>query len=141
MTCFLQQWQWEKFSEILNLEKEYVVKYRTNKIRFENRNVLIPELQKYIEKFDSGAIEKLLNSKGIVYSFLRRPWDLLTDTLAIQHMNSVKFEGKEMYMPSVPVSDSRSEHVPELGENNVEILRSLGYSDVDISHFRKNGFI
>ncbi|MHB1470387.1 MAG: CaiB/BaiF CoA transferase family protein [Thermoplasmataceae archaeon] len=133
--------QWEKFSEILNLEKEYVVKYRTNKIRFENRNVLIPELQKYIEKFDSGAIEKLLNSKGIVYSFLRRPWDLLTDTLAIQHMNSVKFEGKEMYMPSVPVSDSRSEHVPELGENNVEILRSLGYSDIDISHFRKNGFI
>jgi crotonobetainyl-CoA:carnitine CoA-transferase CaiB-like acyl-CoA transferase len=133
--------QWRKFTSLLGLDGKFIEKYITNRIRFENRNVLIPELQAIIGKFDSDGIESLLKKGGIVYSFLRRPWDLLNDPLAVQFMNTVNVSGKKMYMPPVPVSDKHDEYVPGLGENNVEVLKSLGYSDQEISAFTRNGVI
>lgn len=133
--------QWRKFTSLLGLDGKFIEKYITNRIRFENRNVLIPELQTIIGKFDSDDIESLLKKGGIVYSFLRRPWDLLNDPLAVQFMNTVNVSGKKMYMPPVPVSDKHDEYVPGLGENNVEVLKSLGYSDQEISAFTRNGVI
>lgn len=133
--------QWRKFTSLLGLDGKFIEKYITNRIRFENRNVLIPELQAIIGKFDSDDIESLLKKGGIVYSFLRRPWDLLNDPLAVQFMNTVNVSGKKMYMPPVPVSDKHDEYVPGLGENNVEVLKSLGYSDQEISAFTRNGVI
>lgn len=133
--------QWRKFTSLLGLDGKFIEKYITNRIRFENRNVLIPELQAIIGKFDSDDIESLLKKGGIVYSFLRRPWDLLNDPLAVQFMNTVNVSGKKMYMPPVPVSDKHDEYVPGLGDNNVEVLKSLGYSDQEISAFTRNGVI
>lgn len=133
--------QWRKFTSLLGLDGKFIEKYITNRIRFENRNVLIPELQAIIGKFDSDDIESLLKKGGIVYSFLRRPWDLLNDPLAVQFMNTVNVSGKKMYMPPVPVSDKHDEYVPGLGENNVEVLKSLGYSDQEISAFTRDGVI
>jgi crotonobetainyl-CoA:carnitine CoA-transferase CaiB-like acyl-CoA transferase len=46
-----------------------------------------------------------------------------------------------MYMPPVPVSDKHDEYVPGLGDNNVEVLKSLGYSDQEISAFTRDGVI
>jgi crotonobetainyl-CoA:carnitine CoA-transferase CaiB-like acyl-CoA transferase len=133
--------QWIKFSGLLGISKDYMDKYRTNRIRFENRDVLIPDLQEMIGKYDSDTLESLLRREGIVYSFLRRPWDLLNDPLAVQFMNTVNFSGKKMYMPPVPVSEKRVEFVPQLGEHNVEILKSLGYGDSEISGFIRDGVI
>jgi len=133
--------QWVKFSGLLGISKDYMDKYRTNRIRFENRDVLIPDLQEMIGKYDSDTLESLLRREGIVYSFLRRPWDLLNDPLAVQFMNTVNFSGKKMYMPPVPVSEKRVEFVPQLGEHNVEILKSLGYGDSEISGFIRDGVI
>ncbi len=133
--------QWRKFTSLLGLDGKFIEKYITNRIRFENRNVLIPELQAIIGKFDSDDIESLLKKGGIVYSFLRRPWDLLNDPLAVQFMNTVNVSGKKMYMPPVPVSDKHDEYVPGLGDNNVEVLKSLGYSDQEISAFTRDGVI
>jgi crotonobetainyl-CoA:carnitine CoA-transferase CaiB-like acyl-CoA transferase len=133
--------QWNKFSGLLGLSMDYREKYRTNRIRFENRDVLIPELQAIIEKFDSKAMEELLKKEGIVYSFLRRPWDLLKDPQAVQFMNSVNVSGRKMYMPPVPVSEKRDEYVPALGESNIEVLKSLGYGDREISDFIREGVI
>ncbi len=48
-------------------------------------------------------------------------------------MNSVTFRDREIFLPAVPVSSNRKERVPELGEDTVDILSSLGFSTVEIT--------
>ncbi|WP_393971627.1 CaiB/BaiF CoA-transferase family protein [Oxyplasma meridianum] len=133
--------QWEKFSGILGIDQEERKKYATNAVRFENREILIPRLQEIIGRLDSATIEKGLSEKGIVYSFLRRPWDLLMDPGALKFMNRVEFSGKTMHMPAVPVSPNRNEAVPNLGQHNEEVLYALGYTKSDVCSFQEKGII
>ena len=133
--------QWKKFCDVMGIDGEYAGKYGTNSQRFGNRGTIIPKLQEMIEKLDSKQLEIMLKKSGVVYSFLRKPWDLLNDPYAVRFMNQSDFSGKKMHMPRVPVSEPHYEHAPGLGENNREVLKGLGYSDSEIQEIERDGVV
>ena len=125
--------QWKKFCNVFGIGEDISNRYATNRDRYENRKTLIPYLSETISKYASKELSDLLDKHQIVYSFLRKPWDLLNDEDALKGMNSVTFRDGEIFLPAVPVSSNRKERVPELGEDTVDILSSLGFSTVEIT--------
>lgn len=124
--------QWRKFCTVFNIDGEIFSRYQTNSERYANRQTLIPYLSERISRLESGVLESMLDKNQIVYSYLRKPWELLNDQDSLNYMNPVTFKGKEMLLPATPVSGKRNESVPELGENTVEVLSSLGFNDTEI---------
>lgn len=124
--------QWKKFCNVFGIGEDFSNKYATNRNRYENRETLIPYLAGIISKYESGQLSNLLDSHQIVYSFLRKPWDLLNDEDALNGMNNVSFKGRNIFLPATPVSTKKEEHVPELGEDTEDVLSSLGFTTEEI---------
>ncbi|MHB1439877.1 MAG: CaiB/BaiF CoA transferase family protein [Cuniculiplasma sp.] len=133
--------QWKSFASSFKIGDDLINKYSTNEVRFREREKLIPYLSEILIKYGSKEISEILDRNNLVYSFLRKPWDLLNDPDCVEMMNRVTFKGKEMMLPSIPVSKKRKETVPELGENNRDVLLSLGYTDDEIGDLRNRGII
>jgi crotonobetainyl-CoA:carnitine CoA-transferase CaiB-like acyl-CoA transferase len=133
--------QWVIFSKAFNISEDVIKKYSKNEIRFHERDTLIPYLETILLAYDSMEISEILDKNQIVYSYLRKPWDLLEDPDTLEMMNKVMFKEEQISLPSVPVSLKKDEFVPELGQHNFEVLQSLGYSKNDIERFIKEKIV
>lgn len=131
--------QWKKFCDIFSIRQ--VDEYRTNTQRYENRNKLIPEIQKVLLEMRSEKVLEYLDRGNISYAILNRPWDLLEDRHALNNMVSEHFHGKVIKVPHSPVGVTEISDPPSLGQNTDEILLSLGYSDKEIKNLRDKGVI
>ncbi len=133
--------QWSKFTATFHISDEIARKYSTNKERYNHRKELIPYVAKILSSYDADSLARILSKEGIVYAFLRKPWDLLDDPECVSLMNRVHYNSETMLLPKCPVTQTMEERVPSLGENNVEILEELGYTTAEIRSMRDEGII
>lgn len=124
--------QWRIFCSVFNIEKDIAERFQTNRERFLGRDELIPYIARIIGTYEAKDIEKIFIENSIVYSFLRKPWDLLEDPDCVEQMHNVDFNGTQMKLPGIPVGMNEIEVVPPLGNCNVEILESIGFSQDEI---------
>jgi len=134
--------QWKKFSQVFEIDSGKDKKYEHNAGRYLNRDTLIPIIEQKIAQMDSRSVIKILEQNNIVFSVLKKPWDLLYDPQAIDKFVHVNYEKKELLVPATPLlgSDGK-ENVPELGEDTEAVLFSLGYSQEKINSFRTRGIL
>ncbi len=125
--------QWKKFCRAFNFDEEIWGKYSSNEIRFKNRHVLLPIISVEVEKYSFDVLKQILEKNQIVYSLLRRPWELLQDSESRNEMNDVNYGGKKMKLPKAPMSQKREEEVPKIGDSNKEILTSLNFEESEIA--------
>lgn len=130
--------QWRKFCNAFKIEDGLRERYGTNRERFLGRGELIPQIAKIVEKYESHDLEITLKQNQIVYSFLRKPWDLLDDPESVRQMHNVDFNGLKMKLPGIPIAPNSDEIVPALGSSNFSILESLGYGKGDIEIITKS---
>ncbi len=131
--------QWKSFCSAFDFN--YKKEYETNNDRYNNRNILIPEIQRNLINIDSNCIIKKLNDYNISYGISNRPWDLLKNEHAMKYMVPEIYKNKKITIPAMPFYNGKNNYVPELGDDNVNILKSVGYNDCDISDLKAKNII
>ena len=133
--------QWVKFCEGLKLGVCDDPKFEKNEDRYAKRPELLKIIEKRISEIDYADLEKLLSELNVAYSVLNTPWDLLNDIHLKPKMAEENFEGGKIFMPTIPNGSAFHKEPPELGEDDEEILRELGYSDEKIENLKNNKII
>jgi crotonobetainyl-CoA:carnitine CoA-transferase CaiB-like acyl-CoA transferase len=131
--------QWEVFCRILDLQDlKADPKYLTNNDRVRERPQLIPILRERLKGYSAAELTELFESNGLPYAPINRPEDLVNDP-------HLKATGglTPMTLPNGQVTDTvlfpftlhgkqpgLRMNPPKLGEHSMEILQSLGYSEI-----------
>jgi len=131
--------QWRHFCAELSLDVQD--RYPTNRIRYENRETLIPYLQNILGQYSEKDLLAKLEKANISYATLNRPWDLLSDDHASKKMVREFYGSGSLYVPVPPLTGYRNGDPPDLGRDNEDILRELGYSRDEILDLRKRKVI
>ena len=53
----------------------------------------------------------------------------------------MRYIDKDIFLATTPGSNELTSSVPELGEDSIEILMSLGYSEDEVEYFFKKGIV
>ncbi len=131
--------QWKSFCKAFNFD--YKKEYETNNQRYNNRNILVPEIQRLLINMDSQNIIKKLGDYNISYGLSNKPWDLLRNEHAMKYMVPEIYKNKEISVPVMPFYSGKNNYVPELGDYNIKILKSIGYNDSDLNRFKAQNII
>ena len=130
--------QWKKFCLSFNILFCDEKIYEHNDGRYLNRNTLIPRIAENIKQLNSSNVIEILERNNIVFSILKKPWDLLQDDQSKGKFVTVDYTGEMLRVPSTPVNETGyTGTVPNLGEDTDTVLRSLGYTQKKIDHLRK----
>ena len=126
--------QWTYFCEALELRRlGQDPRFQTNPLRVRNRNLLIPTLSSIFKREKAAHWQSLLVKHNLAVAPVYGVDDVMRDT----HLRSrgvIVRRGRDFPQLSSPMRfssspPSESSHAPRLGENGVEILRRLGYSN------------
>ena len=124
-------------------------RFKTNKLRVENRSLLVPIIEEMFRQKSTKEWMDLLDEAGIPNSPINDVPTLLEDP-------QVKFrkmiadvphpEIPDLRMPASPIRLSESpatvrSYPPRLGEHTDEVLRELSYSRQAIASMRKSGAV
>ncbi|MCL4420109.1 MAG: CoA transferase [Candidatus Thermoplasmatota archaeon] len=120
--------QWKKFCLSFNIGFCDEKIYEHNDGRYLNRNTLIPRIAENIKQLNSSNVIEILERNNIVFSILKKPWDLLQDDQSKGKFVTVDYTGEMLRVPSTPVN--------ETGYTDT-VLRSLGYTQEKIDRLRK----
>ena len=133
--------QWFKFFEIINKkELKNDSRFSTIKARSKAINTLYKLVEKSVKKQTNEKLCRILKKKDIPHGILNTLDDLKND----KHLKKVKFFRKikhpsegNLLMPDTGIKiDNKSlpirKHQPTLGENSAEILKEIGYDDLEI---------
>ena len=130
--------QWKKFCLSFNIGFCDEKIYEHNDGRYLNRNTLIPRIAENIKQLNSSDVIEILERNNIVFSILKKPWDLLQDDQSKDKFVRVDYIGKMLRVPSTPVNETGyAGTVPNLGEDTDTVLRSLGYPQEKIDYLRR----
>jgi crotonobetainyl-CoA:carnitine CoA-transferase CaiB-like acyl-CoA transferase len=130
--------QWKKFCLSFNIGFCDEKIYEHNDGRYLNRNTLIPRIAENIKQLNSSNVIEILERNNIVFSILKKPWDLLQDDQSKGKFVTVDYTGEMLRVPSTPVNETGyTGTVPNLGEDTDTVLRSLGYTQEKIDRLRK----
>ncbi|MCL5990033.1 MAG: CoA transferase [Candidatus Thermoplasmatota archaeon] len=130
--------QWKKFCLSFNIGFCDERIYEHNDGRYLNRDTLIPRIAENIKCLNSSDVIGILEQNNIVFSILKKPWDLLQDDQSKDKFVRVDYIGEMLRVPSTPVNETGyTGTVPNLGEDTDTVLRSLGYPQEKIDHLRK----
>jgi len=133
---------WGRFCSLLGLEKTILgdPRFATNKERIEHREELIPLLEEIIQSQDADHWLERFTEAEIPCGPINFVDQTLTDPQLLSRGMIVELEhplvgvvrsvGNPVHLSQTPVSYRRPP--PLLGEHNVEILSSLGYSRAEI---------
>lgn len=113
----------------------------------ENNVELISILDEGFLLYDRETWSKKLKEADIAHDYINHMKDVLVDKQAYENDFIIDYEyqsGEKTVIAQPPVrfGDSRvSQHrlAPKLGENSIEILKSLGYSDNEIEEMSEKG--
>ncbi len=131
--------QWGDFCRAFNIPPRD--EYRSNIQRYNQRDKLIPEIQKILISYNLNDIILRLNKFNISYGILNRPWDLLKNEHALMHMVNAEYNGTDFIMPYVPGARNNKKNIENLGCSSLKILRELGYTAEEIKNFIDSGVI
>ncbi len=139
--------QWDVFCRILDLQDLKVdPKYLTNNDRVSQRSTLIPHLRERLKNYSAAELTKLFEDNGLPYAPINRPEDLINDP-------HLKATGglTPMTLPNGQITDTvlfpftlhgkqpgLRMSPPKLGEHSMEILQSLGYSEIQAKQLLLN---
>lgn len=137
--------QWEKFCNTFNLDNlREDLRFTTNNLRVENREVLLPILKEFLGSKYLNEIAEKFESNGLPYALIKKPQDLFddphliaTDGLGEIEMSSGPRSGTTTKTPLLPITmDGKRLQIrlnpPKLGEHSKSLLNGLGYSDSEI---------
>ncbi len=142
--------QWEVFCREFGQEELAAnPEIRTNGQRVKNRDWLIPKIGEVFRAWEREALEKKLESIGLPYAPISKPWDLFDDP----HLNAsgglVEMRvapGKSIKVPTLPLEldgerlGKRLEP-PLVSENAREVLAGAGYSAAEIANLLERGIV
>jgi crotonobetainyl-CoA:carnitine CoA-transferase CaiB-like acyl-CoA transferase len=134
--------QWEKFCNTFNLDNLIEdLRFTTNNLRVENREVLLPILKEFLGSKYLNEIAEKFESNGLPYALIKKPQDLFddphliaTDGLGEIQMSSGPRSGVTTKTPLLPITmDGKRLHIrlnpPKLGEHTQKLVEQLGYTD------------
>lgn len=141
---------WERFCKAFEREDLLLDnKLATNNSRIEERDRLIPELEKMFAQMTKEDVMARCDLAKIPFAPIARPEDLFNDI----HLNeggsltSTNLpDGRSSLLPLMPlmVNEKRMDlrlHPPEVGENTREILTKLGISKEEIEGLLTSGLV
>ena len=126
--------QWKSFCEALGIRRLLEdPRFRTNPLRVRNRNLLIPTLSSTLKREKAAHWQSLLVKHNVAVA----PVYGIADVMKDPHLKSrgvIVMRGRDFPQLISPMRfssspPSKSSHVPRLGENGVEILKRLSYSN------------
>ena len=141
---------WKIFCRELDFE-ELVddPRFITNDKRLENSKILIPLLTEALRGYTSDDLAEKLGSVGIPYAKVLKVGEMMElphvkETGMVISMDSS--EHGRLAVPAVPIRMSGSageirRSAPRIGEHTNEILREIGYTDVEIDRLQKKSAI
>jgi crotonobetainyl-CoA:carnitine CoA-transferase CaiB-like acyl-CoA transferase len=117
-------------------------------MRVKERSWLIPRVNEITKKHGQQELAAKLESMGIPFAPIAKPWDLLDDPhlKASGGLLETLYMGKRSHIPALPIEldgkrlTKRSDP-PEIGQNARELLGGLGYSTAAIDKLAAEGII
>ena len=133
--------QWFKFFEIINKkELKNDRRFSTIKARSKVINILYKKVEKSVRKQTNEKLCRILKKNDIPHGVLNTLDNLKND----KHLKKVKFFRKikhpsegDLLIPDTGIKINNKslpirKHQPTLGENSAEILKEIGYDDLEI---------
>jgi len=146
--------QWKIFCDAFGFDDLFQdATLATNNLRVEARTSLIPEIKKRLSGFSATQISSIFESHGLPFAPITRPEQLFDDPhliatggLAPIQVTDGPNAGSETAVPLLPLMMGGERlgvrrGPPKSGEHSCEILRTLGFSDVEISTWTSEGII
>jgi len=138
--------QWKIFCESFELTDFISDKdMEINSGRVEKRDVIIPILQKLFKTYTKVELMEKLEKTGLPFAPINTPEDLFDDphlNVSGGLLNIDIPEGGSTKLPAMPIemNDRRfgvHQQVPKVGEHSQEVLKELGFDEVEIESFYK----
>ena len=146
--------QWKIFCDAFGFDDLFQdVSLSTNNLRVEARLSLIPEIKKRLSGFSATQISSIFESHGLPFAPITRPEQLFDDPhliatggLAPIQVTDGPNAGSETAVPLLPLMMGGErlgvrQGPPKSGEHSCEILRTLGFSDTEISGWIAEGIV
>ena len=133
--------QWLAFCEAFDLNSlKNNPDYALNNQRVKARDIILPIIRDALSALEKSKVMELCEQAGLPFSPIQRPEDLFHDNHLNQSggMGELKLEnGKQVKVPLLPFTMNGHrfgvrENVPQVGENTVEVLTSLGYGAAEV---------
>ena len=138
--------QWKIFCESFELTDFISDKdMEINSGRVEKRDVIIPILQKLFKTYTKVELMEKLEKTGLPFAPINTPEDLFDDphlNVSGGLLNIDIPEGGSTKLPAMPIemNDRRfgvHQQVPKVGEHSQEVLKELGFDELEIESFYK----
>ena len=138
--------QWKIFCESFELTDFISDKdMEINSGRVEKRDVIIPILQKLFKTYTKVELMEKLEKTGLPFAPINTPEDLFDDphlNVSGGLLNIDIPEGGSTKLPAMPIemNDRRfgvHQQVPKVGEHSREVLKELGFDELEIESFYK----
>ena len=138
--------QWKIFCESFELTDFISDKdMEINSGRVEKRDVIIPILQKLFKTYTKVELMEKLEKTGLPFAPINTPEDLFDDphlNVSGGLLNIDIPEGGSIKLPAMPIemNDRRfgvHQQVPKVGEHSQEVLKELGFDELEIESFYK----
>jgi crotonobetainyl-CoA:carnitine CoA-transferase CaiB-like acyl-CoA transferase len=141
--------QWQVFCKEFQLaDLGADARLKTNGQRVKERAWLIPRINELTKKHPQGELAAKLESSGMPFAPIAKPWDLLEDPhlIASGGLLETRIDQKTIRVPALPVAlDGRRLpkriDPPRVGEHGRELLAGLGCSPEEIESLRNRGIV
>jgi crotonobetainyl-CoA:carnitine CoA-transferase CaiB-like acyl-CoA transferase len=146
--------QWKIFCDAFGFDDLFQdATLASNNLRVEARSTLIPEIKKRLSVFSAAQISAIFESQGLPFAPITRPEQLFDDPhliatggLAPIQITDGPNAGAQTAVPLLPLMMGGErlgvrQGPPRPGEHSCEILRTLGFSDAEISRWTAEGVI
>ncbi len=115
----------------------------------ERSREIIEILEKGFASFNRDEVDKLLTENDIPHAIVANVDDLLTDQQAWDNKFLTRYKlhtGEEMIEAATPVkfggvTDAPRNPAPFLGQQTIEVMKELGYTDEQIDHCLEEGIV
>ena len=133
--------QWQVFCrEFGEAELAADPRLKTNGLRVKERSWLIPRLGEAMKKYSKAELAARLESMGLPFAPIAKPWDLLDDVhlAASGGLISTRTGQKTIRVPALPLEFDgerlgKRADPPAIGEHGAQVLREIGYSADEVS--------
>ena len=141
--------QWQLFCSDFKLaELSADPRLKTNSQRVKERGWLIPRLGEVFAAFSQEELAKKLETIGLPFAPIAKPWDLLDDPhlRASGGLLETLIDNKTIHVPALPIALdgerlTKRADPPRVGEHSRDLLVQLGFSDKEIDGFVRRSVV